>query len=102
MSQENVEVISRAIDAWNRRDLDGFLAERIPTWNGIRSWPQVLKDRGACIAALTKRDSSGPNSWPCLTSFPITIQKRPRRRYLCAGPCADSGRAHSGVPVDTP
>src|SRR5918994_3756109 len=57
--------------------------QRIPTWNGIRSWPRVLKDRGACIAALTKRDSSGANSGPCLTSFGLRSKAPAQSVPLC-------------------
>jgi uncharacterized protein len=30
MSQENVEKVSRAVDAWNRRDFDGAIADADP------------------------------------------------------------------------
>jgi hypothetical protein len=36
MSQENVEIVRRGIDAWNRADLDDWLAAFTPEASGAR------------------------------------------------------------------
>jgi ketosteroid isomerase-like protein len=47
MSQENVETISRAIDAWNRRDLDGFLAGAHPDLEWHPALPAGVEGSGS-------------------------------------------------------
>ena len=57
MSQENVEVVKTAFEAWNRGDLDGWLAEADPDieWHALPDAPdpgphrgrQVVKERSA-------------------------------------------------------
>jgi ketosteroid isomerase-like protein len=41
MSQENVEVVKTAFEAWNRGDLDGWLAEADPEieWHALPDAP---------------------------------------------------------------
>jgi ketosteroid isomerase-like protein len=41
MSEENVEILRRAYDAWNRGDLTGFIELFTPdaTWHPLEDWP---------------------------------------------------------------
>ncbi len=43
MSQENVEAARRAIDAWNRRDLDGWLADLPPDFEWSPASPAAVE-----------------------------------------------------------
>ena len=42
MSQENVEIVSEMVDAFNRRDLDGYLARISPDveWDVSEGFPR--------------------------------------------------------------
>jgi ketosteroid isomerase-like protein len=48
MSQENVEIVRRFADAWNRRDRDAFLALLDPQFEGIppSDWPESAPVHG--------------------------------------------------------
>ncbi len=43
MSQENVEATRRGIDAWNRRDLDGWLADLPPDFEWSPASPAAVE-----------------------------------------------------------
>ena len=53
MSQENVEVVRSAIEAWNRLDLDAFMTVCIPKPSGGQPSPRAPKEREASSAATT-------------------------------------------------
>jgi ketosteroid isomerase-like protein len=48
MSQENVEIVKAAVEAWNRGDLDGWLAEADPEveWHVLPDAPDPGPHRG--------------------------------------------------------
>jgi ketosteroid isomerase-like protein len=48
MSEENVEIVRRAIDAWNRRDIEDLLALGDP--EGNTSTPRRLSSRARGVA----------------------------------------------------
>jgi ketosteroid isomerase-like protein len=43
MSQENVELIRRAIEAWNRADIDGWLDQATPDFVWIPAGPAAVE-----------------------------------------------------------
>jgi ketosteroid isomerase-like protein len=102
MSEENVEVISRAIDAWNRRDLDGFLAGAHPDLE----WHPVLaagvEGSGGVYRGLDEARQFWGEFWAMFDEFRITIQSARAVGTSVLVLAQIQGRAHSGVPVDTP
>jgi uncharacterized protein len=101
MSQENVETMRRAIEAWNRGDLDGFLAGAHPDLE----WHPVLA-AGVEGSGGTYRGHDGARQFwtefrAMFDEFAVVIQDA-----RAVGTCVlilgrIHGRAHSGVPVDT-
>jgi hypothetical protein len=59
MAQENVEVVRRAIDAFNRGDRDAWLADFTPKRSGKRPVGSRMQ---ASIADVRSWSSSGRNS----------------------------------------
>ena len=58
MSQENVEIVRRATDAFNRRNLDAVLADHDPEimWYGIHDEPEPGPFRGhQAVLAMAAR-----------------------------------------------
>src|SRR4051794_16034985 len=74
MSEENVEVIRRAIDAWNRGDLDGFLAGAHPDFE----WHPVLaagvEGSGGAYRGHDGARQFWAEFWDMFDEFRITIQ----------------------------
>jgi ketosteroid isomerase-like protein len=102
MSEENVETVSRAIDAWNRGDLDGFLAGADPDIE----WHPVLAAGVEGSGGVYRGHDEARQFWAefraMFDEFWVTIQSA--RAVDTSVPVLGQiqGRAHSGVPVDTP
>jgi ketosteroid isomerase-like protein len=73
MSEENVETVVRAVEAWNANDLDGYLAELDPdtppiepgleggeyrggAWERLTMRPREFRDLGESVLALAQID----------------------------------------------
>ncbi len=75
MSQENVEIVRRANDAWNREDLEGLLALSDPEIEYVNS-----PDRGrAGHEARTRRTTANPNS----AGPAALLTRKGERRFTC-------------------
>ena len=63
MSQENVEIVKAAFEAWNRGDLDGWLAEADPEIEWL-VLPEVLEyiDAGEYVIVPTRMRARPPGS----------------------------------------
>ncbi len=48
MSEENVEIVRRGLDAWNRRDIDDLLADTDPGIETSTPRRQSSRERGGC------------------------------------------------------
>jgi ketosteroid isomerase-like protein len=102
MSEENVETMSRAIDAWNRGDLAEFLARAHPDLE----WHPVLaagvEGSGGVYRGLDGAQQFWDEFRAMFDEFRIAIQdaRAVGTSVLILGRI--QGRAHSGVPVDTP
>ena len=59
MSQENVEIVQRAVEAWNADDLDAFLAELEPTSSGTLRSSRALRERQLPTEVMTAREGFG-------------------------------------------
>jgi ketosteroid isomerase-like protein len=102
MSQANVETIRRAIEAWNRGDLDGFLEGAHPDLE----WHPVLA-AGVEGSGGTYRGHDGARQFwgefrAMFDEFSLVIEdaRAVGTFVLILGHI--HWRAHSGVPVDTP
>jgi ketosteroid isomerase-like protein len=102
MSQEDVETVSRAIDAWNRGDLDGFLAGAHPDLE----WHPVLAAGVEGTGGVYRGHDGARQFWAefraMFDEFWITIQSARAVGTSVVVLGRIEGRAHSGVPVDTP
>ena len=75
MSQENVELTYRAIDAFNRRDLDAYLAL-------MDDDVEAVSRLGAIEATITATVESAAGGTTCLMSFPTGRSKSWKRVIL--------------------
>jgi ketosteroid isomerase-like protein len=63
MSQENLETLRRAHEAWKAEDLDAFLAEADPEVEWRTALEQALEGRGGTTGATTVCERPGTNIW---------------------------------------
>ena len=66
MSQENVALVRRGYEAFNRGDLDGMFAETAPAFEYLAT--SVVPDAGACITGLKNSDASWSDGGASSTS----------------------------------
>ena len=79
MSQENVEIVRRGVEAYNRRDLDGILENWAP--DGVVDWSALAASMQASFGGTTKSGRTGSACSTHSTKFGSSslIQWRSRR-----------------------
>jgi hypothetical protein len=99
MSEENVEAAvwietaRRAIEAWNREDLDVFLEEWHPDANGVPLFRAALKESALSIVAARALRERGTES----AQYGRSIGSRPRtRRSSARGSWWSAMSSHAG------
>jgi ketosteroid isomerase-like protein len=105
MSQKNVEIAKRGIEAFNQRDLDVYDDLCTPDFEFLPAAPGVFEGEGAVayrgregIEAYRNRDS--PNIWDEIRTIADEFRDL-GDRVLVLGRLEARGRG-SGVPVDAP
>jgi hypothetical protein len=90
MSEENVETISRAIDAWNRGDLDGFLAGAHPDIEWHPVLPAGVEGSGGVYRGHDEARQFWAEFWAMFDEFRIAIQSA--RAVIAGFPDSPSGK----------
>jgi ketosteroid isomerase-like protein len=101
MTEENVEIVTRTIDAWNRGDLDGVLAGAHPDLEWHPVLPAGVEGSGGVYRGLDEARQFWAEFWDMFDEFRITIQSARAVGTSVLVLAQIQGRAHSGVPVDS-
>jgi len=72
MSEENVEVVRRGIDAWNRRDLTGWLASFDP--EGELDWSRSRGPLKGVYRGHSKREAFWEEFWSTFETVELETQ----------------------------
>jgi ketosteroid isomerase-like protein len=75
MSQENVETVTRAIEAWNRRDLSGFLEGWHPEAEWRPAFPKGIEGTGSIFSGLEGVERAWQNVREAWTEYRLDVQE---------------------------
>ncbi|HEY2182016.1 MAG TPA: nuclear transport factor 2 family protein [Solirubrobacteraceae bacterium] len=101
MSQENVEIVRRGLDAFNRRDLDGFAAITTDDFVWLPALPGAVdRERFVGRAGIARYFSEISETWERLTAVCDDLRDLDHR-VLALGRAIGRGSA-SGAAVETP
>jgi ketosteroid isomerase-like protein len=75
MSEENVELVTRMIEAWNRQDLSGFLEGWHPEAEWPPAFPKGTEGTGSVFSGLEGVERAWHNVRVAWTEYRIDVQE---------------------------